>query len=67
MAKKAEKVFIFTNDDDALEYAGELLDSELSEENEDKIFIMYEDGQSILMNEEGTALFVQEYSSLYSD
>ena len=55
------KVYIFTDDNDAAEYGGEMLDEYLSSIYEDQIFIMSEDNKALFINEEGNSFIVQEH------
>ncbi len=55
------KVYIFTDENGAVEFSGELLDEYLSSIYEDSIFILSEDSKNLFLTEEGGALFIQEY------
>lgn len=55
------KVYIFTDETDAIEYGGELMDEYLSSVFEDQIFIMSEDNKFLFETEDGNAFLVQEH------
>jgi hypothetical protein len=55
------KVYIFTDETDAIEYGGELMDEYLSNVFEDQIFIMSEDNKFLFETEDGNAFLVQEH------
>jgi len=55
------KVYIFIDENTAVEAESEVFDNILSEEFGDKIFLISEDGKYIFLTEEGSSLMIQEY------
>lgn len=55
------KVYIFTDESNAAEYGGEMLDEYLSSVFEDEIFIMSEDNKALFVAEDGNTFLVQEH------
>jgi len=55
------KVYIFTDDNTAAEYAGDFLDEYLSSLYDDKVFLMSEDSNYLFITEDESSFVVQEY------
>lgn len=55
------KVYIFTDESNAKEYGGEMLDDFLSSIYEDKIFLMSEDNKFLFLTEDENSFLIQEY------
>ena len=55
------KVYIFTDESDAVEQGGEMLDEYLSNLYEDKIFLMSEDNKFLFLTEDDSSFLIQEY------
>lgn len=55
------KVYIFTDENEAVEYGGEMLDDYLSALYDDKVFLMSEDSKYLFSTEDDSAFIIQEY------
>lgn len=55
------KVYIFTDESDAAEYGGDILDEYLSALYDDKVFLMSEDSNYLFLTEDESSFVVQEY------
>lgn len=55
------KVYIFTDENTAIEVGSTAFDEILSEDYGDRIFLISEDGKSLFLTEDGTSLMIQEY------
>jgi hypothetical protein len=55
------KIYIFTDGSVAEKYENEIQEQYLEDYFGDYIFIVCEDGDTLITNEEGNAVFVQEY------
>lgn len=55
------KVYIYTDENDAVEQGGDMLDEYLSSVFEDKIFLISEDSKYLFLTEDESAFVIQEY------
>ncbi len=55
------KVYIFTDEKEAVEFSGEIFDEVITNMfGEDIFFLLSEDSKDLFLTEDGTSIFIQE-------